>query len=122
MDFSDSMMRIVKAVFPNAVVIIDCFHIVKRSGDAVGEIRLKEKRNAIKERNKARAVHKKKLGRGVKARKAWRKKHPKSYKGKKRGRKPSRLGERFVPEELSNGDTKIELPEGLGRRFCEDYI
>lgn len=109
MDFSDSMMRIVKAVFPNAVIIIDCFHIIKRCGEAVEEIRLKEKRNAVKEQNKAKAEHKKRLERRVKARKAYRKKHPKTYKGKKRGRKPARLKDRFVPEELSNGDTKIEL-------------
>jgi len=109
MDFSDSMMRIVKSVFPNAVIVIDCFHIIKRCGEAVEEIRLKEKRNAVKEQNKAKAEHKKMLGRRVKARKAYRKKHPKNYSGKKRGRKPARLKERFVPEELSNGDTKIEL-------------
>ena len=109
MDFSDSMMRIVKAVFPNATIIIDCFHIIKRCGEAVEEIRLKEKRNAVKEQNKSRAEHKKKLEQLVKARKAYRKKHPKKYKGKKRGRKPARLCKKFVPEELSNGDTKIEL-------------
>lgn len=109
MDFSDSMMRIVRAVFPNAMIIIDCFHIIKRCGEAVEEIRLKEKRNAVKEQNKAKAEHKKKLEQLIKARKAYRKKHPKTYKGKKRGRKPSRLSKKFVPEELSNGDTKIEL-------------
>lgn len=48
MDFSDSMMCIVRAVFPNATIIIDCFHIIKRCGEAVEEIRLKEKRNAAK--------------------------------------------------------------------------
>lgn len=109
MDFSDSMMRIVRTVFPNATIIIDCFHIIKRCGEAVEEIRLKEKRNAVREENKARAEYRKKLEQRVKARKAYRKKHPKTYKGKKRGRKPSRLSERFTPEELSNGDTKIEL-------------
>lgn len=109
MDFSDSMMRIVRTVFPNATIIIDCFHIVKRCGEAVVEIRLKEKRYAIKERNKAKAEHRKRLMRLAKARKAYRRKHPKTYPGKKRGRKPSRLSERFIPEELSNGDTKTEL-------------
>lgn len=109
MDFSDSMMRIVSAAFPNATIIIDCFHIIKRCGDSVEEIRLREKCNAIKEQKKAKAEHKKKLERRAKARKAYRKKHPKKYTGKKRGRKPSRLSEKFVPEELSNGDTKVEL-------------
>lgn len=109
MDFSDSMMRIVTAVFPNATIIIDCFHIIKRCGEAIEEIRLKEKRNAVKQQNKAKTEHKKKLERLVKARKSYRKKHPKKYKGKKRGRKPVRLSAKFVPEELSNGDTRIEL-------------
>lgn len=109
MDVSDSMMRIVRTVFPNATIIIDCFHIIRRCGEAVEEIRLKEKREAIKEQNRARAEHRKKLERRVKARKAYRRKHPKRYTGKKRGRKPSRLSERFIPEELPNGDTKTEL-------------
>lgn len=109
MDFSDSMMRIVKAAFPNATIVIDCFHIVKRCGDSVEEIRLREKRNSIKEQKKAKAEHKRQLEQRVKARKAYRRMHPKKYTGKKRGRKPSRLSEKFVPEELSNGDTKIEL-------------
>lgn len=109
MDFSDSMAAIVKAVFPNARIVIDCFHIIKRCGDAVEEIRLRSKREALKERRKAEAEHKKKLARRVAARKAYRKKHPKTYKGRKRGRKPSRLSQRHTPEVLSNGDTKVEL-------------
>ena len=42
-------------------------------------------------------------------RKAYRKRHPKKYKGRKRGRKPLRLNARYTPEVLSNGDTKVEL-------------
>ena len=36
-------------------------------------------------------------------------KHPKKYKGKKRGRKPQRLNKRFRPTMLANGETVIEL-------------
>lgn len=82
MDFSDSMMRIVRAVFPNAMIIIDCFHIIKRCGEAVEEIRLKEKRNAVKEQNKAKAEHKKKLEQLIKARKAYRKSIRKHIRGR----------------------------------------
>ena len=64
MDFSDSMYSIVSAVFPNATIVIDCFHIIKRCGDAVEEIRLRSKREAIKDQ-----------------RKYYRKKHPRRYKG-----------------------------------------
>ena len=115
MDFSDSMYAIVQKVFPNATIIIDCFHIIKRCTEAVEEIRLKDKREAIREQKKQKADFKKKIERRIKARKAYRKKHPKKYKGKKRGRKPMRLNEKFVPEELSNGDTMVEL---LTRSRC----
>ena len=109
MDFSDSMYTIVKETFPKATIVIDCFHIIKRSIEAIEEIRLKEKRNAQKILNKEKADFKKELERLAKNRKRYREKHPKKYRGKKRGRKPMRLNQRFVPEELSNGDTLIEL-------------
>lgn len=109
MDFSDSMRAAVKDAFPGAEIVVDCFHVVKRCGDAVEELRLKCKREAVKERKKEEAEHKKKLARRVAMRKAYRKRHPKKYKGRKRGRKPLRLNARYTPEVLSNGDTKVEL-------------
>lgn len=109
MDFSDSMYAIARACFPNATIVIDCFHIIKRCGEAVEELRLQAKREAQKEQRKLAAEHKKKQAARVKARKAYRKKHPKNYKGRIRGRKPARLNTRYKPEELSNGDTKVEL-------------
>ena len=109
MDFSDSMYTIATKAFPNAEIVVDCFHIIKRCTDAIEEIRLKEKREAIKEQNKQKAEHKKKLEKRAKRRKYYRKNHPKNYKGKKRGRKPMRLNQRFKPVELSNGDTHVEL-------------
>lgn len=109
MDFSESMAAIVKAVFPNATIIIDCFHIIKRCSEAIEEVRLKSKREAVKEQKKAQVEFKKKLEKRVKARKSYRKKHPKTYKGNKRGRKPARLNAQFHPQVLPNGDTHIEL-------------
>jgi transposase len=109
MDFSDSMYSIVSAVFPNATIVIDCFHIIKRCGDAVEEIRLRSKREAIKDQRKRQAEFRNKLEQRVKQRKYYRKKHPRRYKGRKRGRKPVRLNERFKPEILDNGDTGVEL-------------
>lgn len=109
MDFSDSMYSIVSAVFPNATIVIDCFHIIKRCGDAVEEIRLRSKREAIKDQRKRQAEFRNKLEQRVKQRKYYRKKHPRMYKGRKRGRKPVRLNERFKPEILDNGDTGVEL-------------
>lgn len=52
--------------------------MVKRCGDAVEELRLKCKREAVKERKKEEAEHKKKLARRVAMRKAYRKRHPKN--------------------------------------------
>ena len=109
MDFSDSMYSIVSAVFPNATIVIDCFHIIKRCGDAVEEIRLRSKREAIKDQRKKQAEFRNKLEQRVKQRKYYRKKHPRRYKGRKRGRKPVRLNGRFKPEILDNGDTGVEL-------------
>ena len=109
MDFSDSMYAIVSQCFPNATIVIDCFHIIKRCGEAIEELRLKAKRQAQKEQRKLQAEHRKKQVARVKARKAYRKKHPKKYKGKIRGRKPARLNSRYVPETLPNGDSKVEL-------------
>lgn len=109
MDFSESMAASVRKAFPNAAIVVDCFHVVKRCGEAVEELRLRSKREAIKERKKEEAEHKKMLARRVAMRKAYRKKHPKKYRGKKRGRKPARLNARYTPEILSNGDTKVEL-------------
>lgn len=77
MDFSDSMRAAVKDAFPGAEIVVDCFHVVKRCGDAVEELRLKCKREAVKERKKEEAEHKKKLARRVAMRKAYRKRHPK---------------------------------------------
>lgn len=60
MDFSDSMYTIATKAFPNAEIVVDCFHIIKRCTDAVEEVRLREKREAIKEQNKQKTEHRKK--------------------------------------------------------------
>lgn len=107
MDLSNSMGAIAKSAFPQAVIIRDCFHVIQRCGEGIEEIRLRLKREAIKEQKKEKAEFKKKLARLAKQRKAYRKTH-KRPKGKKRGRKPMRLSTRFVPSTLSNEETKVE--------------
>ena len=67
MDFSDSMFAVVTAAFPNAAIVIDCFHIVKRCIEAVEELRLKAKREAQKAQNKERSHVQKKLEQLVRA-------------------------------------------------------
>ena len=109
LDLSSSMKDIVSTVFPNATIVLDCFHVLKRCHDAVEELRLRTKREAqvdirrqarkFKERQKHNAAH----------RKWYRKTHPKNYPGKVRGPKPKRKNEKFRPPVLSNGDTVIEL-------------
>lgn len=107
MDLSNSMGAIAKAVFPKATVVRDCFHVIQRCGEGLEEIRLRLKREAVKQQKKEKAEFKKKLRRLAQQRKAYRRKH-KRPKGKKRGRKPMRLSTRFVPSTLGNEETKVE--------------
>lgn len=109
MDFSESMRSIAVSAFPNAMRVIDCFHVVKRLGDGLEEMRLKEKRLAVAEQKRLERQHRAKLKRNAQHRKWYRKSHPKNYKGKKRGRKPQRNNKRFVPPTFENGDTRVEL-------------
>lgn len=108
MDYSDSMYSIVTQVFPNASIVIDCFHVMKNQCDALDCIRMRFKRKAIAEQSK----EKKEFNRKKRERKAtrarYRKSHPKK-RGEKRGRPRKRANEKYVPAELSNGDTKVEL-------------
>lgn len=107
MDLSNSMGAIAKTVFPKATIVRDCFHVIQRCGEGLEEIRLRLKREAVKEQKKEKAEFKKKLRRLAQQRKAYRRKH-KRPKGKKRGRKPMRLFTRFVPSTLGNEETKVE--------------
>lgn len=106
MDFSDSMRAIVRKCFPHARITLDCFHLMKMVVDAVEERRLRCKREAVKELNKLLAAFRKKLQRLSKRRTAYKQKHPKNYKGRKRGRKPLR---KFCPPLMSNGETLLDV-------------
>lgn len=55
MDLSNSMGSIAKSAFPKAVIIRDCFHVIQRCGEGIEEIRLRLKREAIKEQKKEKA-------------------------------------------------------------------
>lgn len=107
MAFSDSMRTIVKTAFPHATIVIDCFHIIKRCGESLEEIRLKEKRLAMSDVKRQQRKHRERQQRNAAHRRWYRKKHPRNYSGKNRGRKPQRMNERFVPETFDNGDTRI---------------
>ena len=65
MDYSDSMYSIVTQVFPNADIVIDCFHVMKNQLDGLDAIRMRFKRKAIAEQSK----EKKEFNRKKKARK-----------------------------------------------------
>ena len=112
MDLSDSMRAIVKEAFPNAIAIRDCFHVVRRGGEACEEIRLRQKRDAVRKLNKAKAEFRKHLEQLAAGRKAYRERMKKKYgtdwRKSKRGRKPMRLNTRFVPQRLENGETLVE--------------
>lgn len=101
MDFSDSMSSIVEQCFPDAEKVIDRFHTQKLAYEAMQEVRMTEKRKAVKSQNKAKKEFKKRQQANLRRRK----------KGDKdpRGRKPARKNEAYKPERLSNGDTVVEL-------------
>ena len=96
MDLSDSMRSIVRMAFPNAMVVRDCFHVMKRGGEGIEELRMKYKREAVKDVNRQKAEFKKHLEQLAKQRKYYRnsrkKQGKKRCKGKRRGRKPSQCG------------------------------
>ena len=101
MDFSDSMHVIATTCFPNATITLDRFHMQQLCTNAMQQIRVKERREALKADAEAREQHRFRNKRNVSKRK----------KGDKdpRGRKPKRANEAYVPERLSNGDTRCEL-------------
>ncbi|MFR1135304.1 MAG: transposase [Bacteroides xylanisolvens] len=103
MDLSDSMRSIVRMAFPNAMVVRDCFHVMKRGGEGIEELRMKYKREAVKDVNRQKAEFKKHLEQLAKQRKYYRnsrkKQGKKRCKGKRRGRKPMRLNTRFESQE-----------------------
>ncbi len=107
MDFSDSMYSIAKQCFPYAVIVIDCFHIVKRLCEGLEEMRLKFKRLAVTEGKKAAAAFARDEDRKARMRAYYRRNHPKKP-GENRGRKRIKKL-KYKPQELSNGDTKVEL-------------
>lgn len=112
MDLSDCMRAIAREAFPEATVIRDCFHVVKRGGEGCEEIRLRLKREAVKDMNRQKAEFRKHLENLAAQRKTYRKrmreKHGKKWKKSKRGRKPKRLNTRFEPKRLENGETLVE--------------
>lgn len=112
MDLSDTMRAIIRDAFPKARVTRDCFHVIKRGGEGIEELRLRFKREAVKLIKKQKAEFRKHLESLVKARKRYAAKMKEFYGSKwrksSRGRKPQRLSTRFEPERLANGETLVE--------------
>ena len=111
MDFSDSMFGIAKTCFPNAEVVIDCFHIMQLAGKGLDEMRMKLKRTARTERKRKEREFKKQQERRAKNRAKYAQTHESklSKNGKKLGRPCKRKNEKFEPEKLSNGETLLDL-------------
>ena len=112
MDFSDSMMGIVKKEFPQAEIVIDLFHVIQLYGKkGLDAMRMKLKRANTTEVKKQEREFKKQQDRRAKARKRYAESHkPKKNKnGKRIGRPPKRKNEKFEPPKLSNGETMADL-------------
>lgn len=112
MDLSDCMRAIVREAFPEATAVRDCFHVIRHAGEGVEEIRLRLKRETVKDVNRQKAEFRKYLEGLAKKRRQYRewcrKQGKKRPKGKRRGPKPKRLSTRFEPAKLSNGETLVE--------------
>ena len=112
MDLSDCMRAIVREAFPEATAVRDCFHVIKRAGEGIEELRLRLKREAVRDVNRQKAEFRKYLEALAKRRKQYRERHKKNgkkrCKGKRRGKKPMRLNTRFEPARLKNGETLVE--------------
>ena len=112
MDFSDSMMGIVRRAFPQAEIVIDLFHVMQLYGTkGLDAMRMKLKRANTTEVKREEREFKKKQRRNARNRKKYREKHPpkKSKNGKRLGRHPKRKNEKFEPKKLSNGETMADL-------------
>jgi transposase len=112
MDFSDSMMGIVRKEFPQAEIVIDLFHVMQLYGTkGLDAMRMKLKRANTTEVKREEREFRKKQDRNARNRKKYREKHPprKSRNGKRIGRPPKRKNEKFEPKKLSNGETKADL-------------
>lgn len=82
---------------------IDCFHLIKRGVEALEELRLRYRHEAVKERKRQQTAFKKKLKNNDGTRRTYRERHPKRYGGKNRAASPG------------NGGTLVEL---LTRSRC----
>ena len=112
MDFSDSMMGIVKKEFPQAEMVIDLFHVMQLHGTrGLDAMRMKLKRANTTEVKRQEREFKKKQDQNARNRKRYKEKHPpkKSKNGKRIGRPPKRKNEKFEPPKLDNGETKADL-------------
>ena len=108
-DFSESMRTIALSCFPDATVTIVCFHLIKRGVEALEELRLRYKREAVKERKRQQTAFRKELKSLATIRRTYRERHPKRRGGKTRDRKPQRAWQAFRPPVFANGDTPVEL-------------
>ena len=109
MDFSDSMKLIAQTAFPNARISLDRFHVfqdlnryfMKAFSDVRDKVLV-----AIKHEK---AAYDRKVERCAKNRRTYRVRHPKRYKGRKRGRKAKWRKKDFKPSTMKNGESKMDF-------------
>lgn len=109
MDFSDSMKQIAQTAFPNARISLDRLHVfqdlnryfMKAFSDVRDKVLV-----AIKHEK---AAYDRKVERCAKNRRTYRVRHPKRYKGRKRGRKAKWRKKDFKPSTMKNGESKMDF-------------
>ena len=109
MDFSDSMKLIAGRAFPNAKISLDRFHVFQDLNRHFMKSFSDIRDRILVEIKHEKAAFYKKVEQCVKSRKSYRAKHPKRYKGRKRGCKVKYRKKDFKPSRMKNGESKLDF-------------
>ena len=109
MDFSDSMKLIAQTAFPNARISLDRFHVFQDLNRYFMKAFSGVRDKVLVAIKHEKAAYDRKVERCAKNRKAYRVRHPKRYKGRKRGRKAKWRKKDFKPSTMKNGESKMDF-------------
>ena len=109
MDSSDSMKLIAETAFPNARISLDRFHVFQDLSRHFMKSFSDIRDRILVEIKHEKAAFEKKVEKLAKGRKRYRTKHPKRYKGRKRGCKVKYRKKDFKPSRMKNGESKLDF-------------
>ena len=109
MDFSDSMKQIAQTAFPNARISLDRFHVFQDLNGYIMKAFSDVRDKVLVAIKHEKAAYDRKVERCAKTRRTSRVRHPKRYKGRKRGRKAKWRKKDFKPSTMKNGESKMDF-------------